>query len=62
MFVSARMIDKVCVANDDAIGHDVVQGRFIDATQALLPVRGKLGLLGGSEVDQDVVEQLVIEW
>uniref|UniRef100_A0AAV1UHU1 Tetratricopeptide repeat protein 38 n=1 Tax=Peronospora matthiolae TaxID=2874970 RepID=A0AAV1UHU1_9STRA len=37
------------------------EDRFIDATQALLPVRGKLGLLGGSEVDQDVVEQLLIE-
>ncbi|CAI5723288.1 unnamed protein product [Hyaloperonospora brassicae] len=37
------------------------EGRFSDATQALLPVRGKLGLLGGSEADQDVVEQLLVE-
>ncbi|KAF4145334.1 hypothetical protein GN958_ATG05523 [Phytophthora infestans] len=35
--------------------------RFKDATEALLPVRGKLGLLGGTDVDQDVVEQLLIE-
>jgi hypothetical protein len=28
----------------------------------LLPVRGKLELLGGTDVDQDVVEQLLIEW
>ncbi|CAH0491582.1 unnamed protein product [Peronospora farinosa] len=37
------------------------EARFNDATQALLPVREKLGLLGGTEVDQDVVEQLLIE-
>ncbi|KAG2789270.1 hypothetical protein PC129_g4215 [Phytophthora cactorum] len=35
--------------------------RFKDATEALLPARGKLGLLGGTDVDQDVVEQLLIE-
>ncbi|KAG7380403.1 Tetratricopeptide repeat protein 38 [Phytophthora pseudosyringae] len=37
------------------------EARFKDATEALLPVRGKLGLLGGTDVDQDVVEQLLIE-
>ncbi|CAH0520175.1 unnamed protein product [Peronospora belbahrii] len=37
------------------------EARFNDATIALLPVREKLGLLGGTEVDQDVVEQLLIE-
>ncbi|CAI5747422.1 unnamed protein product [Peronospora destructor] len=49
--------------------HDIVckafqayaEARFNDATQALLPVREKLGLLGGTEIDQDVVEQLLIE-
>ncbi|KAE9340757.1 hypothetical protein PF008_g10961 [Phytophthora fragariae] len=37
------------------------EARFEDASQALLPVRGKLSLLGGTDVDQDVVEQLLIE-
>ncbi|OWZ23863.1 DNA polymerase epsilon subunit [Phytophthora megakarya] len=37
------------------------EARFKDATQALLPVRGKVGLLGGTDVDQDVIEQLLIE-
>ncbi|KAL4175877.1 hypothetical protein KRP22_000835 [Phytophthora ramorum] len=37
------------------------EARFNDATQALLPARGKLSLLGGTDVDQDIVEQLLIE-
>ncbi|CEG41729.1 dna polymerase epsilon subunit [Plasmopara halstedii] len=37
------------------------EARYQDATQMLLPVRGKLRCLGGTEVDQDVVDQLLIE-
>eukprot|EP00644_Phytophthora_capsici_P004411 jgi/Phyca11/533832/estExt2_fgenesh1_pg.C_PHYCAscaffold_170169 len=37
------------------------EARFKEATHELLPVRGKLELLGGTGVDQDVVEQLLIE-
>lgn len=37
------------------------ENRFKYATQVLMPVRGKLRCLGGTEVEQDVIEQLLIE-
>ncbi|GLE11366.1 hypothetical protein PINS_up023746 [Pythium insidiosum] len=37
------------------------QGRFQDAVDVLLPIRGSLDLLGGTTIHQDLIELLLTE-
>lgn len=38
------------------------QGDYEEATQLLLPVRGNLRVLGGTAVEHELVDLLLVEW
>lgn len=64
MYAQVCSVHYVCglVKQTDADFSIWQQGQHERAARLLLPIRGNLSVLGGTSVELDVIELLLIEW